>query len=314
MMNIKIYILLIVLLVSSETFTSCGSSQEDTSTDINIPNEDIDCCDENQEYKTSSYLHSLKELATYESNQSKYVIKLYTNDSLQVGYNDLYYAIEKVSNGKHVKDFNIAEITPIMTMGSMNNMQHSTPIGSIEQVDGVPIYHSWISFLMPTNTGSNNIWSLSFNYQIRDSVGAISNQPLNVKASSTGLSYLKSFKYNGDTYFMSLVNPNNFVTGVNTIKAYISKKSSTITTPYALASEQFIVEITPTMPDMGNHTSPNNEALTQSTDGTYTGKINLTMIGLWNIHLVVKTLDGTIVAGGDNDDSGYSNLYWTVNI
>ena len=65
---------------------------------------------------------------------------------------------------------------------------------------------------------------------------------------------------------------------------------------------------------MGNHTSPNNEALTLNTDNTYTGKINLTMTGVWNIHLVVKTPDGTVIAGGDNDDSGYSNLYWTVNI
>jgi hypothetical protein len=315
MKNIKIYALLIVLLVPSWTFTSCGSSQEDTSTDINIPNEDIDCCDENQEYKTSSYLHNLKELATYESNQSKYVIKVYSADSLRVGYNDIYFAIEKFSNGKHVKDFSISDITPTMTMGSMNNMQHSTPTGRVEQIDGVPVYHSWLSFLMPTNTGSNNAWSLSFSYQIRDSAGTISNQPLYVKDLSTGLSYLKSFKYNGDTYFLSLVNPKNFVTGVNTIKVYISKKSSVITTPYALASEQFTIEITPTMPDMGNHTSPNNEALTLSTDSsTYTGKINFTMTGLWNIHLVVKTLDRTVIAGGDNDDSGYSNLYWTVNI
>lgn len=223
MKNIKIYTLLIALLVYSWTFTSCGSSQEDTSTYINIPNEDIDCCDENQEYKTSSYLHSLKELATYESNQSKYVIKLYTKDSLQVGYNDLYYAIEKVSNGKHLKDFSVSGITPTMTMGSMNNMQHSTPIGGIELIDGVPIYHSWISFLMPTDTVSKNAWSISFHYVIRDSAGTISNQPIYVKALSTGLSYLKSFKYNGDTYFLSLVSPNDFVTGVNTIKAYISK-------------------------------------------------------------------------------------------
>ena len=313
MKNIKIYTFLIALLAFSWTFTSCGSSQEDTST-INIPNEDIECCDENQEYKTASYLHSLKELATYESNQSIYVIKVYTNDSLHIGYNDLYYAIEKISNGKHVKDFNISEVTPIMTMGSMNNMQHSTPIGNIEKIEGVPVYHSWISFLMSTNTGSNNTWNLSFNYQIRDSAGTIGNKPLYVKALSSGLSNLKSFKYNGNTYFLSLVNPNNFVTGVNTIKAYISKKSSVITTPYALASEQFIVAITPTMPDMGNHTSPNNEALTLNTDSTYTGKINLTMTGVWNIHLVVKTPDGTVIAGGDNDDSGYSNLYWTVNI
>lgn len=313
-MNKRAHIFLIVLLVFSWAFTSCGSSQEDTATDINLSNEDKDCCDENQEYKTSSYLYNLKQLATYQTNQSNYVIKVYRNDSLHVGYNDLYFAIEKVSNGKHVKDFSISDITPTMTMGSMNNMQHSTPIGNVTQVDGVPVLHSWISFLMPTSVQSNNIWSLSFNYDIRDSIGSINNQPITVKSLATGLSNLKSFKYNNDTYFLSLVNPDNFVTGVNTIQAYISKKSAVITTPYALASDKFIVEITPTMPDMGNHTSPDNQALVLGDDSIYTGRLNLTMTGLWNIHLVVKTLDGTVVAGSDNDSSGYSNLYWSINI
>lgn len=305
---------ILFLLLLAWTFISCGSSQEDTATDINVSNGDVDCCDENQEYKTSSYLYKLKELATYQTNQSKYVIKVYTNDSLHVGYNDLYFAIEKVSNGKHVKDFSISDITPTMTMGNMNNMQHSTPIGNVVLVDGVPVLHSWISFLMPTSVQSNNTWSLSFSYDIRDSIGGISNQPITVKPLATGLSNLKSFKYNNDTYFLSLVNPEKFVTGVNTIQAYISKKSAVITTPYVLAPDKFIVEITPTMPDMGNHTSPDNQALVLGSDSIYTGRLNLTMTGLWNIHLVVKTLDGTVVAGSDNDSSGYSNLYWSINI
>lgn len=309
--NIWITTIVILQLMS---ITSCESSNNNN-IDITIPTEDnSDCCSSEQEEITTNFLKGLKELATYQSNQAKYEIKMYCTDSLHMAYNNIYFAVEKVSSKKHVKDFSISDITPVMTMGSMNNMQHSTPIGNVDRLGTVPVYHSWISFLMPTDTISKNLWTLSFNYIILSGVGTISNQPLAVKALPSGLSYLKSFKYNGDTYFLSLVSPNEFVTGVNTIKAYISKKSATITTPYALATEQFIVEITPTMPDMGNHTSPNNEALTLSTDCTYTGKINFTMTGLWNVHLVVKTLDGTVVAGGNNDDSGYSNLYWTVNI
>jgi hypothetical protein len=64
---------------------------------------------------------------------------------------------------------------------------------------------------------------------------------------------------------------------------------------------------------MGNHTSPDNVPLTYNeSKGAYTGSVNLTMTGQWNLHLVIKDEDGNIVAGDTNDDSGYSNLYWSV--
>ena len=68
------------------------------------------------------------------------------------------------------------------------------------------------------------------------------------------------------------------------------------------------------MPDMGNHTSPDNRSLTRSGDGTYKGFVNLTMTGQWRIHLTVRDAQGNIVAGGDNLDGGYSSLYWDVKI
>ena len=110
------------------------------------------------------------------------------------------------------------------------------------------------------------------------------------------------------------MNPLELKTGANTIKAYISKKSSPATTPYALATESFKVDIDPRMPDMGNHTSPDNTELTKQADGSYQGTVNLTMTGLWRIHLTVRDLQGNVVAGGDNLSDGFSSLYWDVTI
>ena len=122
--------------------------------------------------------------------------------------------------------------------------------------------------------------------------------------------WLKSFKVGDDTFFLSLVNPTDWKTGTNNIKAYVSKKSNPITTPYALAAETFTVDIDPRMPDMGNHTSPNNTPLVKQEDGSYQGTINLTMTGLWRIHLKVKDSEGNIVAGGEEG----STLFWDVTI
>ena len=74
------------------------------------------------------------------------------------------------------------------------------------------------------------------------------------------------------------------------------------------------MEIDPRMPDMGNHTSPDNTPLVKQQDGSYQGTINLTMTGLWRIHLTVKDAKGNVVAGGDNLSDGFSSLYWDVTI
>ena len=110
------------------------------------------------------------------------------------------------------------------------------------------------------------------------------------------------------------VNPTDLKTGSNTLKAYVSRKSTPATTPYAIASESFRVDIDPRMPDMGNHTSPDNTPLTRQADGSYQGTVNLTMTGLWRIHFTVRDLQGNIVAGGDDLKDGYSSLFWDVTL
>jgi hypothetical protein len=117
-----------------------------------------------------------------------------------------------------------------------------------------------------------------------------------------------------NTYYLSLVNPTDLKTGSNAIRAYISKKNTPATTPYGIAEEQFTIEIDPRMPDMGNHSSPNNVALTKQGDGSYLGTVNLTMTGRWRIHLAIKDAQGNIVAGGDDLADGFSSLYWELTI
>ena len=55
-------------------------------------------------------------------------------------------------------------------------------------------------------------------------------------------------------------------------------------------------------------TADNNEPLTLQKDGSYQGQLNLTMTGVWDIHLHVKDAIGNTVAGGEE----LSELYWTI--
>jgi hypothetical protein len=153
-------------------------------------------------------------------------------------------------------------------------------------------------------------WTLSFNYRIKDEFGSLAGDTITVVATPEGQAWIKSFKWNDATYYLTLASPLDLQTGVNTISAYVSGKGDDSTLPYLPASEVFTIDIYPTMPDMGNHTSPNNEPLQPQDDGSYQGKLNLTMTGVWDIHLHVKDASGKTVAGGEE----LSDLYWTISI
>ena len=301
-MNNKFVPYLITLLLGV-FLSACGG--EDEPVLINIPTEDDEvCCTQDDEVKISQILSGNKEV-TGLSRQSagSYTIKVYSRKaSLHVGYNDLYFTVEKTESGRHVKDFAISELSPLMDMGMM---QHSTPIANqFDQIESFPIYHTWVAPLMAGE------WALPFSYRIKDESGTLSGGQITVDAAPEGQAWIKSFKWNGATYYLILASPQDLLTGVNTVRAYISKKADDATQPYLPASEVFTIDIYPTMPDMGNHTSPNNEPLTLQEDGSYQGKLNLTMTGIWDIHLHVKDAAGNTVAGGEE----LSELYWTIAI
>ena len=190
-------------------------------------------------------------------------------------------------------------------------MYHSTPVSEKSRIvnyDYLAVKRVWVSFLMETSDAGS--WTYSYEVDVLGKTGGVEKKDIVVNALPDGQVWLKSFKVGDDTFFLSLVNPTDWKTGANNIKAYVSKKSNPITTPYALAAETFTVDIDPRMPDMGNHTSPNNTPLVKQEDGSYQGTINLTMTGLWRIHLKVKDNEGNVVAGGEEG----STLFWDVTI
>lgn len=295
--------LFVIGLSMSLLFSACSGSDEVVP--INIPSIDDEvCCSQDDEKIIGQILAGYKEV-TGLSRQSagSYTIKVYARTShLYVGYNDLYFAVEKTADGRHVKDFAVSDLSPLMDMGMM---QHSTPIANrFDQIESFPIYHTWVAPLMEGE------WTLPFSYRIKDVSGSLSGGPLTVEAAPSGQTWIRSFKWNETTYYLTLASPQDLKTGVNTVSAYISRKGDDGTQPYLPASEVFTIDIYPTMPDMGNHTSPNNEPLLPQDDGSYQGRLNLTMTGVWDIHLHVKDASGKTVAGGEE----LSDLYWTISI
>lgn len=318
MKKVLSYILLGASLIVS--VSSCNSNDDLGTQEIVIPgvtiDGDIDCCSAEEALQVYNFLQTVKiipELTTVVDG--KYNVFAYSKTGkFHVGYNDIYFVATKKKNGNYIKNYEISGFTPHMLMVKMN-MKHSTPVGPGAQSfnkDYLAVKRSWISFVM--SSSENGSWTLAYNYSVLGSNGTTGEKDITVNALPQGQQWLKSFKSGNDTYYLTLVNPSDYQTGKNTIKAYVSKKGTPATTPYGYASEQFVIEIDPRMPDMGNHTSPGNEALQLQADGSYLGNVNLTMTGRWLIHLTIKDKDGNVVAGGDNLSDGFSSLYWEVTI
>ena len=309
---------MLFLAIASLGLTSCNSNDDETGIVIDgiDLSKDVDCCSAEEALQVYKFIQTVKiipELST--SADGLYDVYAYSKTgTLHKGYNDLYFVVTKKKTGNYVKYFDITNITPLMNMVKMN-MWHSTPVGSSFEVfdtNRPAVKRGWVSLLM--NTSDAGSWQFSYDIEVLGSKGGIQNKAINVDALPEGQDWVKSFKVGDDTYYLSVVNPSDWKTGTNTIQAYVSKKNNPATTPYELAPETFTIEIDPRMPDMGNHTSPDNTPLTKQKDGSYTGTINLTMTGLWRIHLTVKDANGKVVAGGDDLKDGYSSLFWDVTL
>ena len=296
--------------------TACNSNDDGVVAGVEIPGititDDADCCSAEEALNTYNFLKTVKlipELTT--EIDGKYNVYVYTKTgSFHTGYNDIYFVSTKKETGNYIKDVTVTSNSPLMYMSKMN-MYHSTPVSEKSRIvnyDYLAVKRVWVSFLMETSDAGS--WTYSYEVNVLGKTGGVEKKDIVVSALPEGQVWLKSFKVGDDTFFLSLVNPTDWKTGTNTIKAYVSKKSNPITKPYALAAETFTVDIDPRMPDMGNHTSPNNTPLVKQEDGSYQGTINLTMTGLWRIHLKVKDSEGNIVAGGEEG----STLFWDVTI
>lgn len=298
------------------SLTACNSNDDGVQAGIEIPGititDDADCCSAEEALNTYNFLQTVQlvpELTT--EIDGKYNVYVYTKTGgFHTGYNDIYFVSTKKETGNYIKDVTVTSNSPLMYMSKMN-MYHSTPVSEKSRIvnyDYLAVKRVWVSFLMETSDAGS--WTYSYEVNVLGKTGGVEKKDIVVSALPEGQVWLKSFKVGDDTFFLSLVNPTDWKTGTNTIKAYVSKKSNPITTPYALAAETFTVDIDPRMPDMGNHTSPNNTPLVKQEDGSYQGTINLTMTGLWRIHLKVKDSEGNIVAGGEEG----STLFWDVTI
>jgi hypothetical protein len=237
-----------------------------------------------------------------------YTFYIYKKDTgnLVVGYNEVFIQLKNNQTGTFVEDANLSW-TPTMQMTSMS---HRCPYSSIHKVANTStLYSGHFIFIMASD--DMEYWEIAYNYAIgQDTIAKVSNRPTVVN--STGKIRYKSFIGTDESfYFLALANPTNPKVGANEITALLYKKIDKNTfEPVTNAT----IELDPRMPDMDNHTSPNNKNLTyDSATERYKGKVNLTMTGYWKVNLVVKDAAGAILKGNAiSSTNSASTIYFEL--
>jgi len=248
-------------------------------------------------------LHKLQEFT-----KGDYTFIVYKKDTgnLVVGYNEVYIQLKNNVTGKYAEDASLSW-KPLMHMPSMS---HACPYSTIQKVENTrTVYKGYFIFIMASD--DIDYWEVTYNYTNgKDTIVTAANR-LTVN-NTTGRVRYKSFKGSDNVnYFLALVDPATPHVGANDITACLYKKVDMLTFNPV---ENYTIQLDPRMPDMDNHTSPNNVNLTyNSASGIYKGKLNLTMTGYWKINLIVRDASNTIQKGDSiTSTTGGSSIYFEL--
>lgn len=272
-----------LLLLASYTIMSCSSD------------------DDNNQPLPVNETEGLTLVKTFENANHK--IAIFTESGvLTDGYNKVFMQFKNLS-GDVITNVN-PEWTPMMHMESM---MHGGPHSAITKVSGKQsLYEGWLIFQMPGNQSEH--WNLSIQYTIDGSSYDVEGQ-LDVQAS--GKQRVTTFTgSDGKKYILAYVEPVQPKVAINDMTAALYQMVSMNDFQQV---NNFKVRIDPRMPSMGNHGAPNNEDLTQGTDGFYHGKLSLSMTGYWVINMMVENQNGEVLKGEEISESHpQSSLYFEI--
>lgn len=234
-----------------------------------------------------------------------HVVELYTTSGItQQGYNDITLRIKDKTTNNYIQNATI-EWMPIM---HMTMMSHSCPLSMVEKVAGKEtLYNGYIVFQMPQN--STEYWDLKVDYSINGTNYTVTDI-IDVPASSKRV--VNSFMGTDNIrYIVALIDPKTPRVALNDMTVGIFKMENMMSFPVV---NDLKLMIDPRMPSMGNHGSPNNVDLTQSTsDEFYHGKLSLTMTGYWKINLQLVNASNDVLKGETVTESNEaSSIFFEV--
>ena len=210
--------------------------------------------------------------ATLSGTNAKAMV--YTDKMFETGYNTIYIKMVDTLDEKPLDG--TLETMPMMEMGTM---KHSAPHENRTSTMENGYYKTIVYFIMP---GEATQWTLNFNFTNNTETGmgslgvkVVSSKPARVISTIMPLD-------DSAKAFITLIDK-GWEEGLNNFELVLHQRETMMSFP---AIEDYTIEVEPEMPTMG-HGSLNNVNPVHTSNGHYKGKINLSMSGLWLIHLKI---------------------------
>lgn len=242
------------------------------------------CSDDNEDLNVATGMVEIASVAVPNSAY-KVVMFLEEGQSLKVGYNTFSLGLY-TTEGEWLSNSHLS-ITPMMDMFEMD-MMHSAPFEAAAHDADMEALQSFATvFVMPSTAGD---WTLNVSIMEMDTdfEGSVT---IPVSVAAPELTRLKSVTSNDKSYFISMLENQNFQVGSNDLEFTVHLRETMMSWP---GVEDLTIEIEPEMPAMG-HGSPNNVNPTHDALGHYKGTVNFTMTGEWVINFAIKDGD-TVIA------------------
>ncbi|WP_147676436.1 hypothetical protein [Algibacter pacificus] len=268
--------------------TSCTIEKTDYEAELNVETTEFITFEEVTSITTDNYTISIEAL----------------NGTLYKGYNEIHLKITNTATNENLEDAHVTFL-PIFT--DANGNKASCPHDYHLDYDETEGYYLGYSVFTSESDSTVN-WTLYVDFEDNSELYAV-NHPITVKEQTNLNLNMTAFTgHDDEQYFIALVAPQSPSVAQNDLVAGIYKYNKPAnpagTFPDLSQYSYSIVEghtllIDPRMPEpsMGNHSSPNNEDLTQETDGLYHGVVNYTMTGNWTLNFILKNESGDIIKG-----------------
>ncbi|MCL7762200.1 hypothetical protein MPF19_02145 [Polaribacter sp. Z014] len=228
------------------------------------------------------------------------------NGTLYKGYNEIHLNITKLETGENIDN---SEITFLPIMTDANGNKSSCPHAYNLAYNATEGYFE--GYVVFTNESSSTVaWQLYINFTDSNETHKV-NQVISVEEQINKNLNMTAFTGNdNEQYFIALVAPQSPRVAQNDLVAGIYKYNKPTNAAgefpdisqfsYSVV-ENYTLFIDPRMPEpsMGNHSSPNNEDLTQQDNGLYHGIVNYTMTGNWTLNFILKDENQQIIKGNE---------------
>lgn len=205
-------------------------------------------------------------------------MEVFADGPIMVGYTPLYVRIMR--DGQVVRHAHVT-IVPDMDMGMSH---HSCPVVQPDTsgADEHGYYHGAAIFTMP----SPMAWTVTVAFHDHDRDVSAS---CTVKVAVLAAEVVRTAKDASSTKYVVAMQTPSIRVGMNDVVFHLYR---TVDGFDFVPVNDATIAFQPSMPSMG-HGSSGNQQPTRTGNGLYTGRVNYTMTGEWQINLSVTALDGT---------------------